>query len=103
MKPSAVSRPSTINLTDSPIDPKCTCYVCFVYTYTGLGANLAGVTPEKAIKLAANDLLRCVFRCFFLFGGACMAMCSMQCADGLIAAVRFFLVACIAIGSTRRL
>ena len=24
----------------------------------GLGANLAGVTPEKAIKLAANDLLR---------------------------------------------
>lgn len=27
---------------------------------SGLGANLAGVTPEKAIKLAANDLLRCV-------------------------------------------
>lgn len=26
--------------------------------YRGLGANLAGVTPEKAIKLAANDLLR---------------------------------------------
>jgi hypothetical protein len=26
----------------------------------GLGPNLAGVTPEKAIKLAANDLLRCV-------------------------------------------
>ena len=26
--------------------------------FLGLGANLAGVTPEKAIKLAANDLLR---------------------------------------------
>ena len=27
-------------------------------SFPGLGANLAGVTPEKAIKLAANDLLR---------------------------------------------
>lgn len=26
--------------------------------YRGLGANLVGVTPEKAIKLAANDVLR---------------------------------------------
>jgi len=26
--------------------------------YKGLGANLVGVTPEKAIKLAANDVIR---------------------------------------------
>lgn len=29
--------------------------------YRGLGANLVGVTPEKAIKLAANDQLREIF------------------------------------------
>jgi solute carrier family 25 aspartate/glutamate transporter 12/13 len=26
--------------------------------YRGLGANLIGVTPEKAIKLAVNEILR---------------------------------------------
>src|SRR5690349_18767949 len=26
--------------------------------YRGLGANLVGVTPEKAIKLAVNEILR---------------------------------------------
>lgn len=29
--------------------------------YKGLGANLVGVTPEKAIKLAANDVIREMF------------------------------------------
>jgi len=30
----------------------------FTGFYRGLGANLVGVTPEKAIKLAVNDILR---------------------------------------------
>lgn len=59
----AVIRPSMIN---RPTFPLTQMYVlCMLCLYTGLGANLAGVTPEKAIKLAANDLLRCVvFWCF---------------------------------------
>ena len=40
---------------------RCVC-VCVCVCGPGIGANLVGVSPEKAIKLAVNDLLRDVRR-----------------------------------------
>ena len=45
----------TVGLSIAPCALNCLLHVAFG---AGLGANLVGVTPEKAIKLAANDVLR---------------------------------------------